>query len=96
MIIPHRQLSADALAGVIEEYVTRDGTELSDADAKRVSVLAALDRGDLVLVFDTESESCNILPVDALTADGDLRSEPDGAVDADPAEYVDYSEDDHA
>ena len=66
MIIPHRQLSPEALAGVIEEFVTRDGTELSEASAKTGQVLAALDRGEIVLVYDPEAESCNILPADEL------------------------------
>ena len=64
MIVPHHQLSADALVGVIEEYVTRDGTELSDAAAKISAVRDALDRGDLVIVFDAELDSCNILAAD--------------------------------
>jgi uncharacterized protein YheU (UPF0270 family) len=34
MIIPHSRLSSDALAGVIEEYVTRDGTEVSEGKVK--------------------------------------------------------------
>lgn len=62
MIIPHRELSDEALAGVIEEYVTRDGTELTEAPAKVATVRADLDRGELVLVYDPASESCNILP----------------------------------
>jgi len=64
MIVPHRQLSRAALEGVIEEYVTRDGTELTDAPNKTASVLASLDRGDLVLVYNAEADSCNIMPVD--------------------------------
>jgi uncharacterized protein YheU (UPF0270 family) len=61
VIIPHRELSAKALAGVIEEYVTRDGTELGEAVDKSGVVARMLDRGDLVLVYDPDSESCNII-----------------------------------
>jgi uncharacterized protein YheU (UPF0270 family) len=68
VIISHRQLSAEALAGVIEEYVTRDGTELTEASVKIESVRRRLDRGDLVLVYDAEHESCNILPADEAAA----------------------------
>ena len=64
MIVPHRSLSPEALAAVIEEYVSRDGTESTDASVKAAQVSAALDRGELVLVFDAEAESCNLLPPD--------------------------------
>ena len=64
MILPHRDLSAAALSGVIEEYVTRDGTNLEEATEKAAAVRAALDAGELVIVYDAEAESCNILPAD--------------------------------
>lgn len=64
MIVPHEKLSHDALDSVIEEYVTRDGTELSEASAKIDQVRDGLRRGILVLVYDPETESCNVLPAD--------------------------------
>ena len=64
MIVPHRNLSPAALAAVIEEYVSRDGTELNDASTKSAQVARALDCGELVLVYDSETESCNLLPAD--------------------------------
>lgn len=66
MIVPYRQLSTDALVGLIEEFVTRDGTELSDAATKISAVRDALARGDLVIVFDAESDNCNILAADKI------------------------------
>lgn len=66
MIIPHRQLSAEGLTRVIEEYVTRDGTELSEASVKTAAVRRGLDLGTLVLVYDPDADSCNILPADQL------------------------------
>lgn len=66
MIVPHDRLSADALTAVIEEYVTRDGTELTDAATKIRQAREALDRGDLVLVFDPETESTNLVAPDSL------------------------------
>jgi len=62
--IPVEALSPQALDGLIEEFVTRDGTELGDAGAKISAVRNALDRGDLVIVFDAELDSCNILAAD--------------------------------
>jgi len=66
VIVPHRELSGAALTGVIEEYVTRDGTELSEMSTKAADVHAALDRGELLLVYDANSDSCNIVPADEL------------------------------
>ena len=66
MIIPPRKLSPDTLAMVVEEYVTRDGTEQTDAATKVASVLRCLDSGELVLVYDPEDESCNIVQADRL------------------------------
>jgi len=64
MVISHRELSPEALAGVIEEHVTRDGTELTDVASKTAEVLLRLDRGELVLVYDPGSASCNIVTPD--------------------------------
>jgi len=65
VIIPHAQLSADALNGLIEEFVSRDGTdygidEISLAEKTR-QVLRQLDQGKIVIVFDAATESCNIV-----------------------------------
>jgi len=59
--VPHRELSASALAGVIEEYVTRDGTEPGNAAEKSETVLRLLENGELLLVYDPDTESCNII-----------------------------------
>jgi uncharacterized protein YheU (UPF0270 family) len=64
MIIPHHSLSPDALDGVIEEYVTRDGTELSDAATKTAAVRRGLESGALAIVYDPTIESCTILGAD--------------------------------
>ncbi|MHB8763249.1 MAG: YheU family protein [Deferrisomatales bacterium] len=66
MVIPHRQLTADALRGVIEEFVTREGTDYGGACVglgdKVRQVREQLDGGDAVLVYDRETGSCNIVP----------------------------------
>ena len=64
MRIPHTELHDETLTRVIEEFVTRDGTELSEAETKIAAVRRALARGELALVYDSETESCNIVPVD--------------------------------
>lgn len=61
MIIPHQKLSPETLRGVIEEFVTRHGTELTDADVKIEQVKRQLERGKLVITFDEETRTCNIV-----------------------------------
>lgn len=66
MIVPHDRLSPEALTAVIEEYVTRDGTEFTDATTKVARVRQALARGELVLVFDPETATTNLKAPDDL------------------------------
>jgi uncharacterized protein YheU (UPF0270 family) len=65
MIIPQSSLSKDALLGVIKEFVLREGTEYGASDVsldtKVKQVQRQLDRGDVVIVFDQESESIDIV-----------------------------------
>ena len=65
MIIPHQQLSSEALQGLIEEFITREGTDYGAVEvslAQKVDqVKRQLDHGDVVIVFDPASESVSIL-----------------------------------
>ena len=66
MIIPHHMLSPDALRGVIEAFVTREGTDYGVQDVplatKVLQVRQQLDAGTAVLVYDEDTESCTIQP----------------------------------
>jgi len=59
------QLSAEALAGLVEEFVTRDGTDYGVSEAsigeKVAQVIARLRAGEARLVFDPETETANIV-----------------------------------
>ena len=63
--IPHTSLSASTLQALIEEFVTRDGTDYGDVEVpleRRVeAVVAALRNKTAVIVYDEDSESCTIL-----------------------------------
>jgi len=63
--IPWRELSAEALQGVIEEFVTREGTEYGLREValatKVADVRRQLERGEVVLFFDADSASCQLL-----------------------------------
>ena len=66
--IPYDQLSPEALQGVIEEFVTRDGTDYGEIEVsletKISQVLGQLKSGKAVIVFDQGSETCTILKSD--------------------------------
>ena len=65
MIIPPDQLSPDALEGLIEEYVTRDGTDYGAEEtslAERiVQVKRLLVSGEAVILFSEGKGACNIV-----------------------------------
>jgi hypothetical protein len=61
MHIPHSQLSVAALWAVVEEFVTRDGTDHSAVECRIERVLRQLQAGLLELHFDVETRTCNIL-----------------------------------
>ena len=65
LIIPHNQLSADALQGVLEEYISREGTAYGmvecDFNDQLKRALAQLEAGKVLIVFDPVSERCQII-----------------------------------
>ena len=66
--VPHQQLSSEALNGLIEEFINREGTDYGEYEhsfADKVAQLqAALASGQAVIVFDPVIESCTLLPRD--------------------------------
>ena len=66
--IPWRELSEEALGGVIEEFVTREGTVYGEEDVplrtKIDQVRRQLERGEVLIFFDTRSNSCQLLTRD--------------------------------
>jgi uncharacterized protein len=71
MRIPPTLLSPTALRAVVEEFVTRDGTDDSSIERRIETVLRQLDTGIVELHFDDETQTCNILPVDEKPPAGD-------------------------
>lgn len=63
--IPWRELSAEALQGVIEEFVTREGTEYGPRDVELATKVAQvrqqLERDEVRLYFDPDTDSCQLL-----------------------------------
>ena len=64
MRIPHTKLSRAALLAVVQEFVTRDGTDFSSVEYRIENVLHQLEVGHVELHFDVQSETCNIVPVE--------------------------------
>lgn len=63
MLIPHDQLSPEALAGLIEDFVTRDGTDNGDETPLTTRIeraKRALDIGRAVIVFDPPTGQCQL------------------------------------
>ena len=65
MIIPYQQISPEALQGLIEEFITREGTDYGEVEfslAQKVKqVEQQLARGEIVIAFDVSTESVSIL-----------------------------------
>ncbi len=65
--IPVDQLSADVLRALIEEFVSRDGTDYGaverSLEEKVADVRRQLDRGEARVVFDPELESATVVVV---------------------------------
>ncbi|HKQ13665.1 MAG TPA: YheU family protein [Steroidobacteraceae bacterium] len=65
IVIPHRELSAEALRGVLESFVLREGTDYGDREVsleqKVAQVLRQLERGEAQIIFDATVESVDIV-----------------------------------
>ncbi|TFF42720.1 YheU family protein [Pseudomonas sp. RIT623] len=64
MLIPHEQLEAETLTRLIEDFVTRDGTDNGDdtpLETRVLRVRQALARGQAFILFDMDSQQCQLL-----------------------------------
>ena len=68
-IIPVDRLSPEALQGVIEEFILREGTDYGQVEISREikfeQIKRKLENGSAVLLFDDETETTNIFPADS-------------------------------
>jgi len=67
VVIPYTELSEEALRGVLESFVLREGTEYGERDysldQKVAHVIRQLRRGDAQIVFDPGTETVDIVVV---------------------------------
>ena len=65
IVIPYRELSAQALRGVLESFVLREGTEYGEREVsleeKVADVLRQLERGEAQVIFHTALQSIDIV-----------------------------------
>jgi uncharacterized protein YheU (UPF0270 family) len=66
VVVPWQQLAPETLRRLIEEYVTREGTEYGEAavslEEKCSDVMRQLRRGEALVTFDPVTESVDIVP----------------------------------
>ena len=64
MLIPYEQLEAETLTRLIEDFVTRDGTDNGDdtpLETRVLRVRQALTKGQAFILFDMDSQQCQLL-----------------------------------
>lgn len=73
MIVPWQQIDSDALDNLVQEYVTRDGTDYGEREVslerKVDQVREQLKKGLAVVWFDEYTETVNILPRDEIPSE---------------------------
>lgn len=71
MIIPYENLSREALQGLIEEFVTRDGSDSGytqkSLEENVNGVMRQLKKGEAFIVYDEASQTANIVSKNTLT-----------------------------
>ncbi|MCO6057741.1 YheU family protein [Pseudomonas sp. MOB-449] len=64
MLIPFDLLEADTLTRLIEDFVTREGTDNGDdtpLETRVERVRHALKKGEAVIVYDPDSQLCQLM-----------------------------------
>ncbi len=66
MDIPWTEFAPTTLRSMVEEFVTREGTDYGSQevtlDKKVEQVIEMLKKGDVRIVYDTATESCDLRP----------------------------------
>ncbi|MDT8404349.1 YheU family protein [Sulfuriflexus sp.] len=66
MLIPYDQLSPATLAALIEEFISREGTDYGDheisLETKSSQIHQQLCEGRIVISYDEHEETCTLIP----------------------------------
>jgi uncharacterized protein YheU (UPF0270 family) len=64
MDIPYQELQPETLRALIEEFITREGTDYGEREARHETkieqVYTLLRAGKIKIVFDPETQSCDL------------------------------------
>jgi uncharacterized protein YheU (UPF0270 family) len=66
--VPMAELSAEAIEGVVDAFVQREGTDHGEQEqevaqqAKRTQIIAQLLNGEVAIMFDPATTTCNLVP----------------------------------
>jgi len=64
--VPHAQLSHEALRGVVESFVLREGTDYGERDVafetKVAQVMRQIERGEARILYDPVTASVSVVP----------------------------------
>jgi uncharacterized protein YheU (UPF0270 family) len=70
MIIPYHELSLEALQALVEDFVTRDGTDYGEMEINRQEktsqVLSMLKTGELLITYNEDTQTCGLVNRDEL------------------------------
>lgn len=70
--IPYATVGQEALLNLLEEIVTRDGTDYGveeiSSDQKVSQALMGLKEGKIKLVFNEQTDTCSVCPIDQWNA----------------------------
>ena len=66
VVVPYTELSPEALRGVVESFVLREGTDYGEREfsleQKLAHVYRQLERGEAQIVFDPNTQTIDIIP----------------------------------
>jgi uncharacterized protein len=69
IVVPHGELAAELLRGVIESFVLREGTDYGEQefslDEKVAQVIRQLEHGEAHIVFEPTSQTIDVIVSDA-------------------------------
>lgn len=68
--VPHTSLQPETLRALVEEFITREGTDYGEREysleEKRASVMQQLARKQVAILFDLELESITLVRIEEL------------------------------
>lgn len=65
MLIPYQDINPNTLISLIEEFIDREGTDYGELVASRSTMVEQIQQqlinGKIVICYDDESETCNLI-----------------------------------